>query len=174
MAQEMLEETIQVLHETRAELRTIDGLDVLDHSLLENESVVGWDPLRLTIDVRGTGASGYRIAELARDLSNVNLELASDTVAVAVFGLGTGTPARARRLVDGSDHRGRGARNRSTEAEAGVRRAAAVGQDGDDARVTPSSVPRKWFRSAKPKAGSRPSRWRPTRPVSRTCCPARF
>ena len=98
---EMLEETIQVLHQTRAELRTIDGLDVLDHSLLENESVVGWDPLRLTIDVRGTGESGYRIAHLARELSNVNLELASDTVAVAVFGLGTGTPARARRLVDG-------------------------------------------------------------------------
>jgi arginine/lysine/ornithine decarboxylase len=97
----MLEETIQVLHQTRAELRTIDGLDVLDHSLLENESVVGWDPLRLTIDVRGTGESGYRIAHLARELSNVNLELASDTVAVAVFGMGTGTPARARRLVDG-------------------------------------------------------------------------
>jgi arginine/lysine/ornithine decarboxylase len=98
---EMLEETIQVLHQARAELREIDGLDVLDHSLLENESVVGWDPLRLTIDVRGTGESGYRIAHLARELSNVNLELASDTVAVAVFGLGTGTPARARRLIDG-------------------------------------------------------------------------
>jgi arginine/lysine/ornithine decarboxylase len=98
---QMLEETIQVLHHARAELREIDGLDVLDHSLLENESVVGWDPLRLTIDVRGTGESGYRIAHLARSLSNVNLELASDTVAVAVFGLGTGTPARSRRLIDG-------------------------------------------------------------------------
>ncbi|MGK2931506.1 MAG: amino acid decarboxylase, partial [Solirubrobacterales bacterium] len=65
------------------------------------ESVKGWDPLRLTIDVRGTGASGYRVAALARELANVNLELASDTVAVAVFGMGTGTPARARRLIDG-------------------------------------------------------------------------
>ncbi len=74
---------------------------MLDHSLLDNESVIGWDPLRLTIDVRGTGASGYRIAHLARELANVNFELASDTVAVAVFGLGTATPARTRRLIDG-------------------------------------------------------------------------
>lgn len=97
----MLTETIAVLAETREELKKIPGLDVLDERLLERESVAGWDPLRLTIDVRGTGASGYRIAALARALANVNLELASDTVAVAVFGMGTGTPARARRLVDG-------------------------------------------------------------------------
>ncbi len=97
----MLSETIAVLADTRAEIKAIPGLDVLDERLLERESVNGWDPLRLTIDVRGTGASGYRVAALARELANVNLELASDTVAVAVFGMGTGTPARARRLIDG-------------------------------------------------------------------------
>ncbi len=97
----MLTETIEVLAETREALKRIPGLDVLDERLLERESVNGWDPLRLTIDVRGTGASGYRVAALARELANVNLELASDTVAVAVFGMGTGTPARAKRLVDG-------------------------------------------------------------------------
>jgi len=97
----MLGETIEVLHLARAELRDLKGIDVLDHSLLENESVIGWDPLRLTIDVRGTGTSGYRIAQLARRMANVNFELASDTVAVAVFGLGTGTATRSRRLIDG-------------------------------------------------------------------------
>lgn len=97
----LLGETIAVLAETRKEIREIPGLDVLDERLLEAESVVGWDPLRLTIDVRGTGSTGYHIAELARDLAGVNLELASDTVAVAVFGMATGTPQRARRLVDG-------------------------------------------------------------------------
>ncbi|MGK2954240.1 MAG: aminotransferase class I/II-fold pyridoxal phosphate-dependent enzyme [Solirubrobacterales bacterium] len=99
--EEMLTETIAVLADTREAMKAIPGLDVLDERLLDRESVHGWDPLRLTIDVRGTGASGYRIAALARELTNVNLELASDTVAVAVFGMGTGTPARARRLVDG-------------------------------------------------------------------------
>jgi lysine decarboxylase len=97
----LLGETIQVLADAREEIRSIPGLDVLDERLLERESVAGWDPLRLTIDVRGTGSTGYHIAELARDLAGVNLELASDTVAVAVFGMGTGTPPRARRLIDG-------------------------------------------------------------------------
>lgn len=97
----LLGETISVLADTREEIREIPGLDVLDERLLEAESVAGWDPLRLTIDVRGTGSTGYHIAELARDLAGVNLELASDTVAVAVFGMATGTPQRARRLVDG-------------------------------------------------------------------------
>jgi len=99
--EQLLAGTISVLAETRREIQGIPGLDVLDDRLLERPSVAGWDPLRLTIDVRGTGASGYRIAALARDLANVNVELASDTVAVAVFGIGTGSPQRARRLVDG-------------------------------------------------------------------------
>jgi len=97
----LLTETIQVLADARAEIRSIPGLDVLDEQLMERESVTGWDPLRLTIDVRGTGSTGYHIAELARDLAGVNLELASDTVAVAVFGMGTATPQRSRRLIDG-------------------------------------------------------------------------
>ena len=81
--EELLGETIRVLADTREELRWIPGLDVLDERLLERESVHGWDPLRLTIDVRGTGTTGYRIAALARELANVNLELASDSVVVA-------------------------------------------------------------------------------------------
>jgi len=97
----LLTETIAVLAETREEIRGIPGLDVLDERLLARDSVAGWDPLRLTVDVRGTGATGYRIAAPARDLANVHVELASDTVVVAVFGMGTGTPQRARRLIDG-------------------------------------------------------------------------
>ncbi|MBN8868041.1 MAG: aminotransferase class V-fold PLP-dependent enzyme [Solirubrobacterales bacterium] len=97
----LLGKTISVLAETRQEIKEIPGLDVLDERLLERDSVAGWDPLRLTIDVRESGSTGYHIAALARDLAGVNLELASDTVAVAVFGMGTGTRARARRLVDG-------------------------------------------------------------------------
>lgn len=99
--EQLLSETISVLAEARNEIRSIPGLDVLDERLLDAESVVGWDPLRLTIDVRGTGTTGYHIAELARDLAGVNVELASDAVAVAVFGMGTATPPRARRLIDG-------------------------------------------------------------------------
>ena len=55
--EQLLGETIEVLAEAREEIRQIPGLDVLDERLLEAESVAGWDPLRLTIDVRGTGTT---------------------------------------------------------------------------------------------------------------------
>ncbi|MFM8889054.1 MAG: aminotransferase class I/II-fold pyridoxal phosphate-dependent enzyme [Solirubrobacterales bacterium] len=99
--EELLGETIAVLDEARTELDGMPGIEVIGTRLLERESVHAWDPLRLTIDVRGTGMTGYRMAEGLRDIANVHVELAADTVIVAVFGMGTGTPARARRLLDG-------------------------------------------------------------------------
>ena len=42
---------------TRERIREIPGLDVLDERLAGRESVAAWDPLRLSIDVRGTGAT---------------------------------------------------------------------------------------------------------------------
>lgn len=99
--EELLGETITTLAAARTELDRIPGLEVIGERLLERESVHAWDPLRLTVDVRATGATGYRLAKLAREIANVNLELASETVVVAVFGMATGTPARARRLLDG-------------------------------------------------------------------------
>ena len=57
------------------------------------------DPLRLTIDVRGTGSTGYRLANIAFYKSRIDLELHSENVVVAVFGVGE-PPARAgERLV---------------------------------------------------------------------------
>jgi arginine decarboxylase len=43
--------------------------------------------LRLSIDVRGTGASGYEIARLLLENDDVNLELFGQNVIVAVFGM---------------------------------------------------------------------------------------
>ena len=52
------------------------GLDVLDERLAGAPGVFAYDPLRLAIDVRGTGASGYELARLVRERDDVNLELA--------------------------------------------------------------------------------------------------
>jgi arginine decarboxylase len=97
---ELLEETITALGSARARIRKLSGLDVLDERLVGQPGVHGYDPLRLAIDVRGTGTSGYELAAIMREQDDVNLELAGENVIVAVFGMGERTAERARRLVD--------------------------------------------------------------------------
>jgi arginine decarboxylase len=101
---ELLEETLKTLAETREQIREIPGLDVLDERLAGRTSVAAWDPLRLSIDVRGTGATGHRIAELMRAKDDVVLELFSENVIVAVSGLGETATAPAERLVAALRH----------------------------------------------------------------------
>jgi lysine decarboxylase len=102
--QELLGETIRTLSRTRERIRDIAGLDVLDERLAGRESVAAWDPLRLSIDVRGTGATGHRIARLMRERDDVNLELFSENVIVAVFGLGERAGPAGERLVAALEH----------------------------------------------------------------------
>ena len=86
--QVLLGETIAAIAEAREAVRAIPGLDVLDERLAGAPGVHGYDPLRLAIDVRGTGHSGYDLARRVRDLDDVNVELAGENVMVAVFGMG--------------------------------------------------------------------------------------
>jgi arginine decarboxylase len=101
---ELLSEILETLARTRERIREIPGLDVLDERLAGRNSVAAWDPLRLSVDVRGTGATGHRIAELLRDRDDIILELFSENVIVAVFGLGEVAAPAAERLVEGLRH----------------------------------------------------------------------
>lgn len=97
---ELLTETLEALETAREEIRGIPGLDVLDQSMVGRAGVAGWDPLRLSIDVRNTGHSGYHVDEVARGLADINFELASENVLVTVFGMGAPAAPAAARLVD--------------------------------------------------------------------------
>ncbi len=97
--EKLLGETIETLHRTRQAIRAIPGLDVLDSGMVGRAGVAGWDPLRLSIDVRGTGRSGYEVGELARAEEDINFELASEHVIVALFGMGTPAAPEADRLL---------------------------------------------------------------------------
>ena len=96
---ELLAETVASLRELREEIRAIPGLDVLDESLAGAPSVHAYDPLRLVVDVRATGATGHRIAQLMREGDDINLELFSENVVVAVFGIGEHAGRTGARLV---------------------------------------------------------------------------
>lgn len=102
--EELLSETLKTLARTREEIREIPGVDVLDERLAGRTSVAAWDPLRLSVDVRGTGATGHRIAQLMRERDDTILELYSENVIVAVSGIGETPTAPAERLVEGLRH----------------------------------------------------------------------
>jgi lysine decarboxylase len=96
---ELLGETMVAMAEVRGAVREIDGLDVLDESIVGSPGVHAYDPLRLAIDVRGTGASGYELAQALRERSQVFLELAGENVMVGVFGMAEDARPQGRRLV---------------------------------------------------------------------------
>jgi lysine decarboxylase len=95
---ELLAETLAALRDTREAIREIPGLDVLDERLTGAPGVHGWDPLRLSIDIRGTGLTGYQIDPALRE-QDVFIELFGENVIVALFGMGERASPRAERLV---------------------------------------------------------------------------
>jgi arginine decarboxylase len=98
---ELLGEALAAVAATRAAIADIPGLSVLNESMVGQPGIAGWDPLRLAIDVRATGTTGYRLAKAAFLVSGVDLELHSENVVVAIFGLGEPAAAAGERLVAG-------------------------------------------------------------------------
>lgn len=96
---ELLSRTIAGLNEIRAAVREVPGLDVLDERLVGAPGVHAYDPLRVVIDVRGTGSSGYDLARRVRERDDLFLELAGENVMVAVFGMAEDVVATGTRLV---------------------------------------------------------------------------
>jgi arginine decarboxylase len=95
----LLGETLEAIARTREEIEQIPGLAVLDESMIGRPGVAGLDPLRLSVDVRGTGSTGYRLANIAFYSSNIDLELHSENVVVAIFGVGEPAAQAGERLV---------------------------------------------------------------------------
>ena len=96
---ERLEATLAEIARANEEIEGIPGLAVLGEELTGRSSIAGWDPLRVAIDVRGTGASGYRLAKTAFESEGIDLELHSENVVVAIFGLAEPAETARERLV---------------------------------------------------------------------------
>ena len=102
--EELLAGTIDALVELREQLSAIPGLDLLDERFHTRPTVHGFDPLRVAIDVRGTGATGNALARSMREVDDVYVELFSHNVIVAVFGLGEDAARTGPRLVEALRH----------------------------------------------------------------------
>jgi lysine decarboxylase len=71
----------------RAAVDAVEGCAVVDDAVVGRPGVAGWDPLRLVVDVRGTGRTGYAVAATLRADYDIHLELATHATIVLVLGL---------------------------------------------------------------------------------------
>jgi arginine decarboxylase len=115
---QLLDEAVAELAALRAQIRRLPGLDVLDERVVGRFGVAAIDPLRVCVDVRASGLSGYEVARRMRRHDDVHVELCGEHVLVAVFGLGERVAVHGARLVE--------ALARACAATAGEGRLAAV------------------------------------------------
>ncbi|MGI8714246.1 MAG: hypothetical protein ACR2NR_13935 [Solirubrobacteraceae bacterium] len=70
------------------QIDAIPGCAVVGESMVGRPGVAGWDPLRIVIDVRGTGCTGYELAAELRAANDIYVELATHATLVLVLGMG--------------------------------------------------------------------------------------
>ena len=83
----LLDRTLAAAGRAAEAVGSIPGCSVVGEDLVGAPGVAGWDPLRLVIDVRGTGCTGYEVASALRASFDVQVELATQATLVLVLGL---------------------------------------------------------------------------------------
>lgn len=72
---ELLERTIRLAEETRAEINNIPGLYCVGREILGGEATYALDPTKLTVHVSELGISGYQVEKWLRERYNIEVEL---------------------------------------------------------------------------------------------------
>jgi arginine decarboxylase len=98
--EQLLHETLEAIAVARAKLETIDGIALVDDSLVGRMGIAGYDPLRIVLDVRGTGRTGYELADALRRSYDVHVELPAQATVVFIVGLGDSVAALRRLAGD--------------------------------------------------------------------------
>ncbi len=84
----LLDRTIRAAAQTRAAIAAIPGCELVGEQFVGRPGIAGWDPLRLVIDVRGTGLTGYQVSNALRASYDIHVELATHATVVLVLGMG--------------------------------------------------------------------------------------
>ena len=83
----LLSNTIAASRRTAEAIDQIPGCRVVGDEEIGRPGVAARDPLRLVIDVRGTGATGYEMASALRSNFDTQVELATQATIVLVLGI---------------------------------------------------------------------------------------
>ena len=97
---DLISRTIAAGDVARAAIDATPGCSVVGEELVGRPGVAAWDPLRIVIDVRGTGCSGYEIAAALRATYDVHLELATHATCVLILGIAQPVDDLRRFAVD--------------------------------------------------------------------------
>jgi arginine decarboxylase len=84
----LLDRTIKAAARARTAIEEIPGCTIVGEQWVGRPGIAGWDPLRIVIDVRGTGLTGYQVASALRASYDIHLELATHATVVLVLGIG--------------------------------------------------------------------------------------
>ena len=84
----LLDRTIKASARAREAIELIPGCAIVGEQWVGRPGIAGWDPLRIVIDVRGTGLTGYQVASALRASYDIHVELATHATVVLVLGLG--------------------------------------------------------------------------------------
>lgn len=89
----LLARTLVAAERARAAIDAVPGCMVVGEQLVGQPGVAAWDPLRIVIDIRGTGGTGYEVVAALQARYDIHVELATHATIVLV--LGVGQPADA-------------------------------------------------------------------------------
>jgi lysine decarboxylase len=119
----LLERTIAASAQAREAIEAVPGCLVVGAGFVGRPGIAGWDPLRIVIDVRGTGCTGYEVAAALRGSYDIYVELATHATLVLVLGVGQPVEPLQRMAHDFAETVKR--MTRAGEGEALVRQQAA-------------------------------------------------
>jgi len=114
--EQLLHETLRAIDGARAKLLAIPGIALVDQALVGQPGVAAYDPMRIVIDVRQTGATGYEVTEELRRSYDVHPELATQATIVFIVGLAERPETLARLAGDVEEVVRRISRAGATEA----------------------------------------------------------
>ncbi len=83
----LLQQTLAAAARAHDAINAVPGCRVLSGNLVGQPGIAGWDPLRIVIDVRRTGCTGYEIAAALRASYDIYVELATHATLVLVLGI---------------------------------------------------------------------------------------
>ncbi len=84
----LLHETLRAIGDARDKLATVPGIALIGEDFVGRPGVAAWDPLRIVLDVRGTGCTGYEVSQALEHAYDVQTELATQATVILLVGLG--------------------------------------------------------------------------------------